>query len=183
MLLGFAQGADNEIYVLTNNTVISIGTTGTVYLMESGPGRIAFTFDTYTVSLRSSQAGISVARSGGNKAMASVHYATSDGTAAAGKDYRPTSGELVWLNGEDGIKTFQVAVIDDGPAIGDTVNLTLSDAESAPLGDTDTAVLAFNFGDGSNGGGLGFAVLVALLVLVLRRTAWRQRTARRRRSS
>ena len=65
-----------------------------------------------------------------------VDYATSDGTATAGADYTATTGTLTFAAGET-TKTVAVPIIDDVIADnGETLNLTLSNASGASLGDS-----------------------------------------------
>ena len=64
-----------------------------------------------------------------------VAYATSDGTATAGSDYETTSGELTFAPGETTM-TISVPIIDDDVEDdGETVNLELSGASGADIGD------------------------------------------------
>jgi hypothetical protein len=65
---------------------------------------------------------------------ASVHYATTDGTATAGSDYTATSGNLVFAPGETS-KTIGVPVVNDTAVEPDeTFTLTLSSPLNAKLG-------------------------------------------------
>jgi hypothetical protein len=73
--------------------------------------------------------------------VVTVNYATSDGTAAAGSDYTPASGALIFQPGQTS-QRFSVAVMEN--VLGDTdktVNLTLSNPANATLGAQNTAVL------------------------------------------
>ena len=64
-----------------------------------------------------------------------VAYTTSDGTATAGSDYEATSGELTFAPGETTM-TMSVPIIDDNVEDdGETVNLELSGASGADIGD------------------------------------------------
>ena len=68
-------------------------------------------------------------------AAASVQYATSDGSAAAGSDYTATSGTLNFAAGES-TKTVSVPVLDDSIHEDDeTLTLTLSNASGAWIED------------------------------------------------
>ena len=51
---------------------------------------------------------IMVTRSGGSSGVASVDYATSDGTAVAGTDYPATSGTLTFADGVSGNHTISI---------------------------------------------------------------------------
>ena len=79
----------------------------------------------------------------------SVDYATGGGAAAPDKDYKATSGKLIFADGDTGDKTFPVPIIDDGffePP--ETLALTLSNPSSgAELGSTSTAVLTITDND------------------------------------
>jgi len=69
---------------------------------------------------------ITVNRGGATNIPASVNYATSDGTAAAGSDYTAAAGILDFAAGET-TKTFDVDVTNDGTSeANETVNLTLT---------------------------------------------------------
>ena len=64
-----------------------------------------------------------------------VHYATADGTAAAGADYTATSGTLSFAPG-DLAKTVSVPILDDAHDEGsETLTLTLSNATGARIRD------------------------------------------------
>ena len=66
-----------------------------------------------------------------------VRYATSDGSAVAGEDYRAKSGRLTFQPGETA-KTINVKVLDDAHDEGEeTFTLTLSDPTRARLSDAE----------------------------------------------
>ena len=97
---------------------------------------------TYSVKENAGSATITVTRSGGAAGGVTVAYASSDGTAVAGKDYTAVSGTLSFGPGVMS-RSFSVTVINntivDGPR---TVNLTLSaPGGGAVLGTQATAVL------------------------------------------
>jgi ribosomal protein L35AE/L33A len=101
---------------------------------------------------------ITVERSHGEQGAASVDFATSAGTAVAPDDYQELAGTLSWADGEEGIKSFSVAVVADGVAEpNETVNLTLSNATGGAGIDPErgTAVLTIldAGGTGDDGGG------------------------------
>jgi len=73
--------------------------------------------------------------------VATVNFATSNGTAIAGTEYTATSGTLSFASG-DTSKTFNVSIIPTHVFAPDkTVNLTLSNATGAALAAPSTAVL------------------------------------------
>src|SRR5947209_7763962 len=73
-----------------------------------------FDFAAATYSLRESggAAQVTVTRSGNVDVAATVSYATANGTAVAGFDYRAASGTLKFAAGET-TKTFSVGIVDD----------------------------------------------------------------------
>ncbi|HEX8217569.1 MAG TPA: Calx-beta domain-containing protein, partial [Allosphingosinicella sp.] len=72
---------------------------------------------------------------GGANAPVSVSYATSNGTATAGSDYSAASGTLVFAVGETS-KIVEVTLNGDSTnEIDETINLTLSNASGAAVGD------------------------------------------------
>jgi hypothetical protein len=106
-------------------------------------GIVQFSNASYTVGENAGVATITVNRSGGGDGAVSVSYATSDGSATAGSDYTSASGTISWANGEQGPKSFDVPIIDDGTYEGnETINLSLTNATGgATLGTQTSAVL------------------------------------------
>ena len=73
-----------------------------------------------------------------------VDYATADGTAVEGDDYRTASGTLTFDPG-DTSKTVSVRIINDGdPDHGETMTLTLSNASGADLADAEATGTILN---------------------------------------
>ena len=90
---------------------------------------------------------VTVTRTGTNDGVASVHYATSDGTATAIADYVSTSGVLMFGSGEVS-RTITIPVTDDGIQEGDeTLTLTLSNALEAGIGSNGVATLTIRDND------------------------------------
>lgn len=77
------------------------------------PGSVSLAQQAYTVSETGGNLVVSVARSGGSSGAVSVAYATANGTATAGQDYTATSGTLTWADGETGVKTFSIPLLND----------------------------------------------------------------------
>ncbi len=122
----------------------------TVTIQDDDSG-LAFSAPTYSVSEGGISALITVIRSGDITNTVSVSYSTADGTATAlGPDYLPTSGILVFTNGET-VKTFSVQVVNDTLIEGDeTVLLLLSNpAGQASLLPPSAATLTIVDNDGS----------------------------------
>src|SRR5262249_30843501 len=92
---------------------------------------------------------IRVTRTGDLSGSASVNFSTSDGTANQRSDYTTASGTLTFAGGE-GLKSFPVLIIDNAYVDGTrTVNLTLSSAVGATLGNPSSGVL--NIADNDSG--------------------------------
>ncbi len=103
----------------------------------------------------SSQATITVQRTGATAPVVSVPYSTSNGTALAGLDYTATSGVLTFASGQTS-KTFTVPIVNDTLAEGgQTVNLALGTPIGALLTTPSTATLTIT--DNDSGGTLVFA--------------------------
>jgi len=102
---------------------------------------IQFDAPLYFSSEDETSAKITVVRSGDLTKPATVHFATSDGTAIGGVDYVPVEAELNFAPNVPSLEIL-ISIIDDS-TVEDTktVNLQLTDAEGATLGDQDTAVL------------------------------------------
>ena len=97
-----------------------------------------FIVDASSVGENEGSATITVSRLDGTQGMAQVDYATSDGTATAGADYKATSGTLTFNNGETS-KTFAVPILPDNLVEGDeTFFVTLSNPTGgATIGSLD----------------------------------------------
>ena len=121
---------------------------------EDGPGEIAFADDGFQVIEDEGVASIAVARKNGSSGAVSVEYSTSDGSAVDGEDYTGIGGVLSWEDGESGVKTFEVEILEDDVTEGnETVDLTLSNPTGgAELDDGDsTAELTILDNDGEIG--------------------------------
>jgi hypothetical protein len=104
-------------------------------VVEDAEAGLSFTNPTMSVFKNAGSAVITVVCSNpgvepvvvnSNTVPLSVNYATSDGTATAGRNYTGVSGTLVFTNGI-ATNTFTVPIINDGNVSGDrTFNVTLS---------------------------------------------------------
>jgi hypothetical protein len=84
---------------------------------------------------------VSVVRTGDLSQPATVQFSTADGTAVAGVDYAAVDTELTFNPNVTKLELF-IPVIDDSEVEAvETVNLQLTDAQGATLGEQDTAVL------------------------------------------
>ena len=142
----------DETVILTLSSATggaTIGSPGTATLtiidddLPPQPGVLRFSSATYSVDENGGSVSITVTRTGGSDGAVGVGYATSNGTATAGSDYRSTSGTLSWADGDDASKTFSVPIINDsGDEPDETVILTLSSATGgATIGSPGTATM------------------------------------------
>src|SRR6185295_17796818 len=76
-------------------------------------GTLAFAAISFSEPEEGGEAMISVLRSGGTSGAVAILYATSPGTATAGADYTSASGSLSWADGEGGLKSFPVPIVND----------------------------------------------------------------------
>jgi hypothetical protein len=127
------EGNVNFSVVLTNATYpgqLVSPSTNVVTIIDSNPG-ISFSSPVYAVAKTGVQALINVYRTGYTDSVASVNFATANGTAASGSDYVATNGTLVFMNGVTNL-TFAVTVVNKlGVQPPKTVLLSLSSPTNA----------------------------------------------------
>jgi hypothetical protein len=114
--------------------------------LAAQPVSVAFTLASYSVNATAGYATIGVQRSGSASAIVSVNYATSNGTAIAGKNYVAAAGTLTFLTGQTN-QTFTITLLPSGiqTVASATVNLALSvPSGGATLGSISTATLTIN---------------------------------------
>jgi hypothetical protein len=99
---------------------------GQVGDLDASPGTLRFV-DAELQGVEGGEATVRVQRLGGRAGAVSVSFATADGSATAGDDYTAAAGSLSWADGEMGIESFAVALLDDALEEGnETVLLALS---------------------------------------------------------
>lgn len=109
----------------------------------TGSGTIKLSAATYSVTMSSGKAVITVSHVGGGFGAVSVGYSTGNGTAVAGSDYVSTSGTLNFTTGEMS-KTFTVPLISHSISNSMTFNVYISGGTGAPLGTPASAVVTIN---------------------------------------
>lgn len=146
----------------TAGTALGSPKTFTITIQDDDVGgKVKFHTSTFSVGEKGGMAVIQVDRTDGAASDVTVHYATSNGTAVATKDYTATSGTLTF-GADQASATFQVPILDDGaPEADETVNLTLSAVGGGGLlAPPSTAILTIVdnevllHGDGFETGGL-----------------------------
>jgi aryl-phospho-beta-D-glucosidase BglC (GH1 family) len=74
-------------------------------------GTVAFATASYSATTSASSITLAVQRSGSSSGTASVSYATANGTALAGTDYKSMSGSFSWNDGDSSVKTVSIPLI------------------------------------------------------------------------
>jgi uncharacterized repeat protein (TIGR03803 family) len=108
-------------------------------------GRVQFSLSAYTVNAGGAPASaqLAVKRSGGLASPVTVHFATSDGTAAAGADYTQTSGDLTFTSSGVGATSQGITIpVSQNALAAKAFTVTLSSATGgAVLGSPTTATV------------------------------------------
>lgn len=88
----------------------------TRFINEFAPasaGKLRLLAATANVAENESTITFQVSRFGGLNGAVSAQFGTSPGTATAGSDYTSTTGTLSWADGEGGVKSFTVPILQD----------------------------------------------------------------------
>jgi plastocyanin len=138
------------------------GMRGTVVVRDTGggagagPGQLQLASTTYSMNEGAGSLMVTVARVGGSDGVATVKYATANGTAKIGKDFARRNGVLRWENGDQEPKTIEVPITNDSAREqSETFTFKLSKATGASLG-ASVAMVTIHDDDGPAGcpGGL-----------------------------
>ncbi len=147
---------DNETLTVTlsspSGATIADGTaTGTI-TDDDTAGTIQFSNATFTATENGGTITITVTRTGGTAANATVNFATANGTATAGSDYTNASGTITFLAGETS-KTISITLLNDtAKESAENFTVTLSSpGGGATLGAQSTATVTINDDDGATG--------------------------------
>jgi len=106
---------------------------------QTGTSSLAFAAARYSTPNANSQVTVTVDRIDGSSGSATVSYATADGSAVAGKDYKQTSGTLTWLNGDTKSQTINIPIVQSSG--GSHFVLVLWNATNAKLTAPATATI------------------------------------------
>jgi uncharacterized delta-60 repeat protein len=149
---GFSGAA--SLQIVTNDqgntgTGSAQSDTDTINITINEGGILKLSATTYSVNEDTASMTINVTRTGGSAGAASIHYATTNGTAigaatcTAGKDYQTMTGTLSWADGDMADKSFTVPICNDAIFEGNEhLKLTLSNVTgSAILGTPSSAML------------------------------------------
>jgi hypothetical protein len=143
------NGVPANTWVSATATNLSTGDTSEFALdLSAQPVSVQFQAMKFAVDSSAGTATIRVERDGSASALVTVQYATSNGTALAGKQYVPASGTLTFLPGQAySEQTFPITILPNQSqsAVLTTVNLTLTQPSGgATLGAISTAVLSIS---------------------------------------
>jgi len=129
---------------------------------STSSGELELSQSSFSISEAAKSMQVTVNRVGGSSGQVTVHYATSNDTATAGKDYTAASGTLTWEDGDASSKTFGIALSDAVAYSGTkTFNITLSDpGTGAALGTPSSATVNVN-GTVTSGAGGSMALTAA----------------------
>jgi hypothetical protein len=92
------------------STTTATPTGSSIASPATGSAVVALSSSTYSVPMSATTAVLTVNRIGGTSGVASVSYATVNGTATAGTDYSSTSGTVTWADGDTAAKSIAVPV-------------------------------------------------------------------------
>jgi serine protease len=135
----------------TTSLILGIGgVSGSFSVTTGAMGVLQFSSPVYSVGEAGGTVTLTVNRTGGSSGVASVHYATANGTAASYTDYTAKNGTLNWGAGDGSAKTITVPIINNLVVEGaETFTVHLSSATGAPLGATSTATVTITDDDNS----------------------------------
>jgi chitinase len=146
-VVGDARIEADETFTVTltapvNGTLADGSATGTIANDDVG-GTVQWSAARYSVSERGPAARITVTRTGGSGAGVRVDFATTNGSALAGSDYRARTGSLTFGAGVTS-RTFAISIIDDAVARegAETVALSLTNVVNGAMGARATALLS-----------------------------------------
>jgi len=117
------------------------GGAATVTILDDDPPRIAFTAAEYSVDEDAGTAMVSVGLNAASGQTVSIRYATTNGTAQAGSDYEPATGQIIFAPNQT-VQAIPIPIIDndtDEPL--ETVELILFAPVNGVLTSPSNAVL------------------------------------------
>lgn len=131
-------GSNNDLYIKVDDIVYGSNVdyaTVSVNFTAAYPGNVQFSTQTFYANESQGTVSVTVQRSAGSLGAASVEYALSTGSSATlGSDFNFSPGTLYWEDGEDGLKTINIDILQDGNIEDDkTINLVLQNVTGASL--------------------------------------------------
>lgn len=131
-------GINNDLYIEVHDIVYGSPVdyaTVSINFTAGYPGNVQFSTQTFYANESQGTVSVAVQRSAGSLGAVSVEYALSTGSSATlGSDFNFSPGTLYWADGEDGLKTFDIDILQDGNIEEDeTINLVLQNVTGASL--------------------------------------------------
>lgn len=153
------EGNETFSVTLTNPVGATPGATDTTTVtITDNDSLLQFSAPSYIVGEAGANVVLTVNRVGSPALAASISYATSDGTAAAGSDYTAKSGILSWAANDATAKTITIPVTNDAVTEGsETFSVTLTNPTSAILGDPTVAGVTIVDNEAAPAGGIQFS--------------------------
>ena len=144
----------NETFTVTlsSPTVAGLGSpsSSTVTILDDdGIQTLALSSAATSVTESSSPLLLTVTRAGGTTGVATVNYATSDGSASAGSDYTSRSGTLIFTAGETSENISVPITNDTATESNETFTVTLSSPTGASLGAPSSSTVTIVDDDGT----------------------------------
>jgi Calx-beta domain-containing protein len=121
-----------------------------------GAGSVQFSAAASSFGESAGKVTVTVTRTGGSLGVASVLFSVAGGTATAGVDYEvpPSTGSLIWSDGDAAPKTIEIEILGDKlEEANETILLGLSAPSGASLGSPSSAVLKIIDDDSSSPAG------------------------------
>jgi len=125
-LTTFGEDVDGELYLAgLNRTLYRLTGPGEPPPPEP-PGRLELLGGDREALETAGSVTVEVQRTEGDAGAVSVSYLVAGGDAVAGEDYLATEGTLGWADGESGVKSFEIPLVNDAlPENPETVEITL----------------------------------------------------------
>ena len=115
-ILGVLNQNDPTAPYTTNYSLLPTRYADLIPPQTNPPGTLQFVSTNALVLESGGTLGLTVSRTGGSSGAVGVTFATANGTALAGSDYGAANGILSWADGEGGLKTITVTVLNDAVA-------------------------------------------------------------------
>ena len=146
IVLDPAGGISSSAWFSATATDLSTGDTSEFSgVLQAQPVSVQFTSATLTVNSNAGVVAIAVERMGNSNATVSVNFASSNGTAIAGKNYLPAAGVLTFLPGpSNSLESFNITILPSSSLTVTTTTLTLTLSQpggGATLGAISTEVV------------------------------------------
>ncbi len=119
-----------------------IGSAIDIGAVELHPSILELTVSSLNVNENGVSATLTVTRTGGLDNVATIDYATANGSASAGTDYTATNGTLTWANGDGTPRIITIPITNDTTVEpNETLTVSLANPTEATLGATTLATV------------------------------------------